>query len=219
MVRKTNFTIPKEDGVEVVSDPKKTKRRLRTTGKEVPIHSSGKSGSDNASGSRRQTDGHIQAQASRHPPHGTEESHTLHFTETQEDAIQDLPADEGHPQSYVCAKALLYVITTLMDGLQTPMDEWLDIRSQYIYIILEMEGLTKPSNCSMCTSTMEVKCSDCIGGNYFCRACCLQAHKRSPFHRMTRWTGTHFTPISLHSLKFKLCFGHDGEPCPLTVEV
>jgi hypothetical protein len=114
MVRKTNFTIPKEDGVEVVSDPKKTKRRLRTTGKEVPIHSSGKSGSDTASGSRRQTDGQIQAQASRHPPHGTEESHTLHFTETQEDALQDLPADEGHPQSYVCARALLYVITTLM---------------------------------------------------------------------------------------------------------
>jgi hypothetical protein len=110
MPRKTNFTIPKEDGVEVVSDPKKTKRGLRTTGKEVPIHSSAKITSDKASGSRKQTDSHIQAQVSRHPPHRTEESHTLHFTET----IQDLPAEEGHPQLYVCTRVFLYVITTLM---------------------------------------------------------------------------------------------------------
>jgi hypothetical protein len=84
---------------------------------------------------------------------------------------------------------------------------------------LEMEGLTQAPKCSMCTSIMEVKCSDCFGGNYLCRPCCLQVHKRSPFHRMSRWTGTHFTPTTLYSLEFKLCLGHNGEPCPLTVEV
>ncbi|KAH9169689.1 hypothetical protein EDB89DRAFT_1854176 [Lactarius sanguifluus] len=66
---------------------------------------------------------------------------------------------------------------------------------------------------------MQIKCSDCIGGNYFCKGCCLQTHMRSPFHRMSRWTGAHFAPISLRSLRFKLCLGHDGKPCPLTVEV
>ena len=29
----------------------------------------------------------------------------------------------------------------------------------------------------------------------------------------------HFAPISLHSLGFQLCIGHNGDPCPLTVEV
>ncbi|KAH9019735.1 hypothetical protein EDB85DRAFT_2075789 [Lactarius pseudohatsudake] len=48
----------------------------------------------------------------------------------------------------------------------------------------------------MCTSSMQIKCSDCIGGNYFCKDCCLQTHIRSPFHRMARWVGSHFEPIS-----------------------
>lgn len=99
------------------------------------------------------------------------------------------------------------------------MDQWLAHRSRYLHLLLEMEGLTKASKCSMCTNMMEIKCSDCIGGNYFCKPCCLQTHKRSPFHRMSRWTGAHFTPASLYSLGFLLCLEHDGEPCPLTVEV
>ncbi|KAH8985052.1 hypothetical protein EDB86DRAFT_2810433 [Lactarius hatsudake] len=96
------------------------------------------------------------------------------------------------------------------------MGQWIDIRSRYLYLLLEMEGLTRAPKCSMCTSPMQIKCSDCIGGNYFCKCCCLQTHMRSPFHRMSRWTGAHFAPISLKSLGFKLCLGHDGKPCPLT---
>ncbi|KAH8979439.1 hypothetical protein EDB92DRAFT_1806523 [Lactarius akahatsu] len=96
------------------------------------------------------------------------------------------------------------------------MGQWIDIRSRYLYLLLEMEGLTRAPKCSMCTSPMQIKCSDCIGGNYFCKCCCLQTHMRSPFHWMSRWTGAHFAPISLRSLGFKLCLGHDGKPCPLT---
>ncbi|KAH9013825.1 hypothetical protein EDB83DRAFT_2233173 [Lactarius deliciosus] len=98
------------------------------------------------------------------------------------------------------------------------MGQWIDIRNRYLYLLLEMEGLTRAPKCSMCTSSMQIKCSDCIGGNYFCKGCCLQTHMRSPFHRMSRWTGAHFAPISLRSLGFKLCLGHDGQPCQLTVE-
>ncbi|KAI9428962.1 hypothetical protein H4582DRAFT_1828355 [Lactarius indigo] len=96
------------------------------------------------------------------------------------------------------------------------MSQWTDMRSRYIHLLLEMEGLTSAPNCSMCTSSMQIKCSDCIGGKYFCKECCLQTHMRSPFHRVSRWTGTHFAPMSLMSIGFKLCFGHDGRPCPLT---
>ena len=99
------------------------------------------------------------------------------------------------------------------------MDQWIHVRSRYLHLLLEMEGVTKAPRCSLCKEAMAVKCGDCIGGNYFCVACCLQSHKRSPFHRIFHWTGAHLSPISLYKLGFMLCLEHDGEPCPLTVDV
>jgi hypothetical protein len=99
------------------------------------------------------------------------------------------------------------------------MGQWLQARARYLHLLLENEGLTRAPTCSMCDSSMEVKCSDCLGGNYFCKACSIKSHKRTPFHRLARWTGRHFTPASLYSLGFVLFLGHHGEPCPLTVEV
>ena len=40
MPRKTNFTVPMDNVVEVVSRTQRTKRGLQTSEKEVPIHSS-----------------------------------------------------------------------------------------------------------------------------------------------------------------------------------
>src|ERR1700761_1964067 len=108
---------------------------------------------------------------------------------------------------------------TKSDDIQTQMDQWLQVRSRYLYLLLEMEGLTKSPICSMCAKGMTIKCRDCFGGNYFCNACCLHAHKQLPFHRMSRWTGSYFSPTSLYLLGFKLCLGHAGNACPLTVEV
>ena len=71
----------------------------------------------------------------------------------------------------------------------------------------------------MCSKAMNMKCRDCIVANYFSNDCCLPAHKQSPFHWISHWTGTHFAPISLYLLIFQLCLRHDGDPCPLTVEV
>jgi hypothetical protein len=99
------------------------------------------------------------------------------------------------------------------------MGQWLIRRNKYLHILLDMEGVTEDGKCSMCTKQMEIKCTDCIGGNYFCRECCLQAHMRSPFHRIAQWTGAHFAPTSLCRLGFRLFLGHNGAPCPLTVEV
>jgi hypothetical protein len=99
------------------------------------------------------------------------------------------------------------------------MRQWLHLRARYLHLLLEMEGLTKAPKCFICSTAMEIKCSDCMGGNYFCKACCLQSHRRTPFHRMARWNGSHFAPVSLYSLGFVLLLGHEGDPCPLTVEV
>ena len=121
----------------------------------------------------------------------------------------------------------MYVLIHLMDVItlhvtdnpQSPMDQWMQHRDRYLCLLLEMEGLTKAAQCSLCDSAMTVKCSDCLGGNYFCTACCLKSHMRSPFHCIAEWTGSHFSPTSLNSLGFMLCLGHSGEPCHLTMEV
>ncbi|KAF8258658.1 hypothetical protein EI94DRAFT_1707799 [Lactarius quietus] len=100
----------------------------------------------------------------------------------------------------------------------TPMEQWLDHRDRYLHLLLEMEGVTQAPKCSVCSKAMEVKCSDCIGGIYFCKACCIQSHRSSPFHWMSQWTGSHFMPVSLYSLGFVLGLGHQGHPCPMTLE-
>ncbi|KAN0125385.1 hypothetical protein V8E53_015547 [Lactarius tabidus] len=98
------------------------------------------------------------------------------------------------------------------------MGQWLQMCAQYLHLLLENKGLTRAAKCSSCNAAMEVKCSDCLGGNYFCRDCCVTSHKHTPFHQLACWTGSHFTPVSLHSLGFLLFLGHHGNPCPLTVE-
>jgi hypothetical protein len=98
------------------------------------------------------------------------------------------------------------------------MGKWLHMCARYLHLLLENEGLTRAPACSICDTQMVVKCSDCLGANYFCRTCCIHSHKWTPFHWLAHWTNTHFRPVSLHSLGFILFLGHHGDPCPLTVE-
>ncbi|KAH9031584.1 hypothetical protein EDB83DRAFT_2229537 [Lactarius deliciosus] len=81
-----------------------------------------------------------------------------------------------------------------------------------------MEGRPVNPTCSICWKYADIKCPDCIGANLFCKDCCTMAHSRSPFHRPLRWSGAHYTPVTLQSLGFALFLGHDGGPCPLTPE-
>ncbi|KAF8268729.1 hypothetical protein EI94DRAFT_1576850 [Lactarius quietus] len=81
-----------------------------------------------------------------------------------------------------------------------------------------MEGRPAPDRCSICSSAADIKCPECFGAPSFCRDCCLEAHRRSPFHRPLRWTLTYFTQVFLQSLGFSLFLGHCGAPCPKTVE-
>ena len=127
----------------------------------------------------------------------------------------------AHWQGNVCSLMTSHTShTSTSNQLQTPTNGPMDMSSQQISAFTTQDGgYHKVTNCSLCPSAMAIKCGDRIGGNYFCVACCLQAHKWFPFHRMSQWIGTHFSPISLYSLGFKLCFEHNGGPCPLTVDV
>ncbi|KAH9018684.1 hypothetical protein EDB85DRAFT_1873573 [Lactarius pseudohatsudake] len=97
------------------------------------------------------------------------------------------------------------------------MKQWLELRKRYLHILLEMEGRKTIDKCSVCRRPSDIKCPDCFGSCSFCKDCCLEAHRRSPFHRPLQWNSTHYTQVSLHSLGLSICLGHDGAPCPQTV--
>ncbi|KAH9011266.1 hypothetical protein EDB85DRAFT_1847414, partial [Lactarius pseudohatsudake] len=96
------------------------------------------------------------------------------------------------------------------------MKQWLELRKRYLHILLEMEGRKTIDKCSVCRRPSDIKCPDCFGSCSFCKDCCLEAHRRSPFHRPLQWNLTHYTQVSLHSLGLSICLGHDGAPCPQT---
>ena len=103
---------------------------------------------------------------------------------------------------------------------QTPMDQWLEHQSTYLNVLLEMEGQSTFTVCSLCSKgTAYIKCTNCFGGNTFCKPCCLEYHWRLSFHHLFQWNIKHYTPVSLYSLGFILFLGHCGKPCPKTVEV
>ncbi|KAI9430336.1 hypothetical protein H4582DRAFT_2063950 [Lactarius indigo] len=145
MPRKNTFTIPMGDVSEVVSKTSKSKRGLRTTVKEVPFHSSKQKKSGQASNQATI----VEEQSSKQQTQGVQESHTLQPIEPYEANMQDLQLDDTQPQPHT--------------PLRTHMGQWIDIRSRYLHLLLEMEGLTRAPKCSMCTMSMQIKCSDCVG--------------------------------------------------------
>lgn len=100
------------------------------------------------------------------------------------------------------------------------MTSCVELRVCLPMVSLFATGRPSSPKCSACSARpANLKCSDCFGAHMFCKACCLEVHKRSPFHRPLYWTGQHYERISLYSLDFVLYLGHDGNPCPKTVEV
>ena len=61
---------------------------------------------------------------------------------------------------------------------------------------------------------MAWRCHDCFGDPVFCTKCIQQSHHLHPFHRVSRWNGTSFSPSSLASAGLTLNLGHAGQLCP-----
>ena len=124
---------------------------------------------------------------------------------------------DDQPPATVCLQLEMIHMYTHM--VQIPMEQWLQFRSHYLHVLLEMEAKPVSDACSVCYKPACIKCPDCFGSPSYCRDCIPYAHMHSPFHRPLLWTATHSTQVSLQSLGFVLCLGHAGVPCPSTVEV
>lgn len=102
MPPKTSFSIPMGHDAKPVTQPKKTRRGVRATEEDIPLPSSKGKKSGNASKSRYQVE--VEAQASGHPIHDTEESHHLQLPQAYEEDTQVFQTDEIQSQSNVLVR-------------------------------------------------------------------------------------------------------------------
>ncbi|PPQ76849.1 hypothetical protein CVT24_010586 [Panaeolus cyanescens] len=74
--------------------------------------------------------------------------------------------------------------------------------------------------CRDCGSKKEVQgdaiyrcASECFLADLVCKDCCVKRHRKLPFHRIEKWNGTHFTPVSLKSLGLRIQLNHVSMAC------
>ena len=92
---------------------------------------------------------------------------------------------------------------------------WLDLRSDYLAMALELEAPPANADCESCKqSRFEYRCQECFPCPFICGNCCLKNHGSQPFHKIEKWNGKCFIPADLQSLGLVLHLGHRGTPCP-----
>ncbi|KAJ7238317.1 hypothetical protein B0H12DRAFT_973132, partial [Mycena haematopus] len=59
-----------------------------------------------------------------------------------------------------------------------------------------------------CGAEAKYRCTDCFKSPMHCRKCIVEAHERTPFHRIETWNGKHFIRTSLHAagMILQMCF-------------
>lgn len=95
------------------------------------------------------------------------------------------------------------------------MEEWKRTRLiAYLDRIVEAEARLRFA-CDHCHQVEAVwRCSDCHIDTRSCTKCCRVTHRLHPFHRIERWSGSHWRPAWLWHVGTSICLGHGGSPCP-----
>jgi hypothetical protein len=213
--------IPESDTeiIEEVTYRQKTKwgMTLKTTRTVLKVPTPAKAKA--ASGSQSKSKKKVQAFEVEEEPQIQVDNNDVQTYEVVSDLEYQLE-DNMHNAELLATMCPSYSLFINSNIHKSPMEQWLSRWRKYLNWLLEMEGHNLSPKCSICSrSSGYIKCSDCFRGNMFCKACCLQHHSRSPFHRLLQWNGKHYVSTSLNSLGFILFLGHSGDPCPKTVEV
>ena len=58
------------------------------------------------------------------------------------------------------------------------------------------------------------RCLYCLTHPIYCAEHMAEIHQLTPFHRIEKWTGTHFNPSWLTETGLKISLGHNGFHCP-----
>ncbi|KAF7371413.1 hypothetical protein MSAN_00778000 [Mycena sanguinolenta] len=96
-----------------------------------------------------------------------------------------------------------------------PLRQWAeDHRDIFLAEILRHEGRGEhaewSSTCRRCSERgADHRCIHCMGGGeLLCDRCVVASHRQMPFHKIERWTGTHFEHRTLKELGLRIQLGH-----------
>ncbi len=111
-------------------------------------------------------------------------------------------------------------LTVELSGSQTQQDflqEYVDERHVLLDRLLLFDARNMDRPCGECGSNPGlIRCSDCFNSSVFCSDCIIKTHVHLPFHKVEKWNGKFFQKSSLHALRYIICLGHEGQPCPHT---
>jgi hypothetical protein len=131
----------------------------------------------------------------------------------------------------VCPIAFLALQSNL--GFQKQSDYmklWLEEkRPAYLQRILQMKagpqvdtrnaGKLSLLPCPKCNLGRPVwRCLDCSDKSAVCVLCCRNIHKFDVLHRIEKWNGRFYQAGALWQVGVKVYMGHNGHPCPRSVE-
>ncbi|KAF7440872.1 hypothetical protein PC9H_001220 [Pleurotus ostreatus] len=102
-----------------------------------------------------------------------------------------------------------------------PLASWLPFRQQYLLQLLRKAGRGQAASaivcpgCSAPSTDTTFRCLNCLDEALYCEQCIVINHRRTPFHRIERWTEeSYFVPHSLKALGLRIQLGHDlGKIC------
>ena len=96
--------------------------------------------------------------------------------------------------------------------------EYLAIREKLITSVLLARGPPTSLLCATCEGHHGTyRCLECTLPGLHCQSCVLSSHSHLPFHRLEKWTGTHFEWCSLQQLGYIYYLGHGGSDCPTSM--
>ncbi|KAJ7708555.1 hypothetical protein B0H14DRAFT_3525416 [Mycena olivaceomarginata] len=88
-------------------------------------------------------------------------------------------------------------------------------RNNYLRVLVSHEGFMGEEPCCPCSKPAKYRCSECYGGQLFCRKCLVEAYCLRPLCRIEAWNSTFFERQELRQLGLRVQLGHpDNTPCP-----
>ncbi|TFK58222.1 hypothetical protein BDN72DRAFT_782377, partial [Pluteus cervinus] len=107
------------------------------------------------------------------------------------------------------------ILTSTLQGASVLMQEFAPHMECLQMTILSLEASHSTSQSCPCGNVNTIyRCINCFHSPVFCSACIVTTHVLNPFHRLEKWTGTHFSRIPLGDLGGVIHLGHGGQRCP-----
>ncbi|KAJ8694062.1 hypothetical protein PTI98_008995 [Pleurotus ostreatus] len=97
------------------------------------------------------------------------------------------------------------------------VQEWMQHKMADLQEIINMEALPHEPTCILCCEALDdiiFRYNHCFSTQVLCSICCLESHRRSPFHHIQTWKDGHFKDCDLNELGLVVNLGHGGKECP-----